>query len=463
SKVGEGKQSYLNVRMVNLESGCTVQTGSAEMSGNAAAADEAVGKLLRKLRNDRVQMPHGAGATGPVEPVKPTGPKVEGGAVAAGGGRTGPAVDGGEVTDAVGRLIVTVLPKEAVVEVKGPKGFRATGRGGWENARLLPGNYEVEATAEGFEAARQSALVRVDSVVAVNLALERLGSLEVVGGPQGARVEISGPDGFRIEKGLPVKVKDAHRGRYTVAVSKEGFDPERYEADVKNGERAEVRAQLLPLGSLVVEGTPVGAKVEIAGPDGFAVSKGLPVKVEGLARGKYAVRVSRGGYVVGEYVAEVRSGEASRVAVALARVEEPEAEPAAGPVVAEAPAPRRPDVTVVAAPSSGGGTGWLVAGGLAGAAAIGLAVWAKTAAATLQTQLATTNASGRVSGIGFDGATAQAATIDRVAYAAAGFGAVGAVALVVGLVKRAGAPKAVETVFALPVNGGAMAVVSCGF
>ena len=55
------------------------------------------------------------------------------------GKATGASVAGGEVAAAVGRLIVKVQPKDAVVEVTGPKNFRTTGRDGWESATLAAG------------------------------------------------------------------------------------------------------------------------------------------------------------------------------------------------------------------------------------------------------------------------------------------------------------------------------------
>ena len=322
SRVAQGKASFLNVSMRDLQTGCAVQSGSGDWKADAnAAADEAVAKLLRKLRRDRVQMPGAAGLPAPAVPVKESGPQVAGGAVDAGDSK-GPAVVGGDEAAAVGRLIVTVQPKDAVVEVAGPHNYRATGRGGFENSALPPGKYDVEVTATGHESAKQRLEVIVDDVKTAKVVLQRFGSLQVVGTPVGAKVEIRGPDGFAATQGLPVTVSDARKGEYTVAVAKAGFEPERYTAIVKNGEPAAVTAKLLALGALSVEGTPVGARVEIQGPDGFEAIKGLPVKVDGAGRGSYVVKASRPGYVAASYKAEVRPGATATVEVSLRRVAE---------------------------------------------------------------------------------------------------------------------------------------------
>jgi hypothetical protein len=53
--------------------------------------------------------------------------------------------------------------------------------------------------------------------------LERPGTLEVVGSPAGARVQITGPGGFSTEQGLPVKVTGAAKGSYRLEVTLERY------------------------------------------------------------------------------------------------------------------------------------------------------------------------------------------------------------------------------------------------
>ncbi|MBM4346310.1 MAG: SUMF1/EgtB/PvdO family nonheme iron enzyme, partial [Deltaproteobacteria bacterium] len=320
-RVSAGKANHLNLELQDLESGCLVQSSSADWKGEVeTAASEAVAKLLRKLRRDRVQMPGSAApavALPTPEPERATGPRVSGGAVAAGAAGGGPKVGGGEISAAVGQLVVTAQPKDAVIVVTGPKNFRATARGKFDDDKLAPGSYTAEATLAGHESARQTVEVEVDEVKTAKLALARLGALEVVGTPAGAKVEIRGPEGFSATQGLPVTVSDAVKGAYTIAVSRAGYEPESYTATVENGATAKVAVALKPPGTLVVEGTPAGAQVDIVGPGGFSVTRGLPVTVEGAARGKYVVKVSRPGYAAVQYEAEVKGGATATVAVKL--------------------------------------------------------------------------------------------------------------------------------------------------
>ncbi len=235
------------------------------------------------------------------------------------GAGIGPAVGGGDVTAAVGELIVTVQPKDAYVEVSGPKGFKATGRGRWESKALAAGGYTVKASAEGHESKTATVKVEVDEMTPLKVVLEKLGVVEVTRSPAGAKVEIAGPEEFKATAGLPVVLSDAPNGDYAIAVSKAGFEVERYQATVRLGETTRVTVALKPPGSLVVEGTPVGAGVEISGPGGLAVVKGLPVTVEGAARGTYRVKVTRQRYVGIEANAEVRAGQTASLAVKLVK------------------------------------------------------------------------------------------------------------------------------------------------
>ena len=315
--VGKGKQAFLNLGLHDLRSGCLLQSASAPWDASPQRlAREVVARLLSKLKRSHVQMPGTAAA---FAPVGPSGPRVSGGAVDSGGRDSGPAVAGGEVAAAVGRLIVTVAPKDATVEVSGPGGFHDTRRGGWESASLAPGSYKVTATAAGHEAKTENVAVLVDDVQMTKLSLQRLGALVVQGTPAGAKVAIIGPGSFKGTGGLPVRVSDAATGEYAIEVSKAGFESERYAATVQLGATATVEVVLKAPGSLMVEGTPTGALVQITGPDGFSVKRGLPVTVKRAARGAYRVVVSRPGYEGAEHEVAVSPGETATVKVALAR------------------------------------------------------------------------------------------------------------------------------------------------
>ena len=322
SRVAQGKAAYLNLAVFDIAGGCQTQVVSAPWDADTRAmANEAVGKLLAKVKRGGLEMPGGAKVAVAVEPVRAKGPQVEGGDAGDDGAAVtaGPKVKGKGVAAAVGRLIVTVQPKEATVEVTGPNKFRDVQKGGWENAALAAGTYTVVGAAPGCESQSLQAVVAVDDAAMVKLQLEKLGVLEVTGTPAGAKVEIRGPDGFAVTKALPVTVREAAKGAYTVAASKPGFESETYAPTVQLGQTTTVSVGLRPPGTLVVEGTPEGAQVEITGPGGFQATDGLPVTVEGAPKGAYSVKVSRAGYGGHSATVQVVPGETARVVVKLVR------------------------------------------------------------------------------------------------------------------------------------------------
>ncbi len=73
-------------------------------------------------------------------------------------------------------------------------------------------------------------------------------------------------------------------------------------------------------GSLIVEGRPPGARVEVVGPGGRSVGRSaLPALVTDLAAGRYVVVVMHPGYRVFEHAYEVPAGGQTRVWVELYR------------------------------------------------------------------------------------------------------------------------------------------------
>ena len=157
---------------------------------------------------------------------------------------TGPSVSGGEVTKAVARLILRVRPGSARVKVTGPGGFSATGGANWEHSKLRPGTYEVVAGAAGYAATRRTVALGPDDLKTVTIKLQRPGTLVVTGSPTGSRVEISGPGGFSVVKGLPVTVSGATEGTYTVRVSRAGYGAVQRQAQVSPGSTTRVVVKL---------------------------------------------------------------------------------------------------------------------------------------------------------------------------------------------------------------------------
>ncbi len=188
-----------------------------------------------------------------------TGKKPDPSPVEPGGGGPGPGgsgfkVEGAEVARPVARLIVQVKPRTARVKVTGPGGFSSTGGWNWERQDLAPGNYRVVAGAKGYVNSERSVELSVDDLKTVRIELERPGNLHVVGSPPGARVELTGPGGISLVKGLPVKVKGAPAGTYRVKVSRQGYRGEDRDAVVRAGATTKVEVKLDKEASAVTGG-----------------------------------------------------------------------------------------------------------------------------------------------------------------------------------------------------------------
>ena len=155
---------------------------------------------------------------------------------------------------AVARLIVKVRPRTARVRVTGPGGFRSTGGASWERADLKPGRYNVLAGASGYASTQRAVTLGGDDLKTLTIALLRPGTLVVTGNPRGARVEVKGPGGFSIVKGLPVTISGAAGGTYRVKVSRAGYGAVEREAVVEPGRSAKVEVRLVQGGA---DGAPM--------------------------------------------------------------------------------------------------------------------------------------------------------------------------------------------------------------
>lgn len=225
------------------------------------------------------------------------------------------------VTAALAQLSIKATPPEATISVSGAKNFSDSASGKWLREDLVPGTYKVKVEATGYEAQEKSYTLEADDNKADKFVLLRLGVLEVSGMPEKAKVEISGPGGYSLTKGLsptaPIQVTDAARGDYTIKVSKTGFEAESFSATVESGKTATVRVALKTPGTLEITGEPAGSKVEVSGPNNFKDEGGLPMTIEGAWRGAYKVKVSREGYGTVDEEAAVVPGETKRLVVKL--------------------------------------------------------------------------------------------------------------------------------------------------
>ena len=147
-----------------------------------------------------------------------------------------------------------------------------------------------------------------------------LGHLRVEGSPRGARVDLSGPAGFKGPKAaaLPRTWQNLPAGRYQVKVRAAGHDP--YETTVTV---LPDRMKLVPVrlqkayGQLTIGGTPAGARVQLSGPGGLKKVFGLTASFTfpRLRRGSYTIEVTRTGYTTVRRQVRVAGGQTTRVAV----------------------------------------------------------------------------------------------------------------------------------------------------
>ena len=87
---------------------------------------------------------------------------------------------------------------------------------------------------------------------------------------------VTGPD-YERTVGIGSTLTELPLGTYRVAISKQGFEPEVRRLELKDGDKETLVVLLKKPGSLVIKGRPVGAVVELEGPDGFRARDGLPL------------------------------------------------------------------------------------------------------------------------------------------------------------------------------------------
>ncbi len=135
--------------------------------------------------------------------------------------------------------------------------------------------------------------------------------------PRSARLKITGPGGFSTTGSANWEHSKLKPGTYKVVAGAVGYGATRRTVTLGPDDLKTMTIKLKRPGSLVVTGSPAGARVEISGPGRFSVVKGLPVTVSGATEGSYTVKVSRTGYGAVEHQAQVRPGNTTRVVVKL--------------------------------------------------------------------------------------------------------------------------------------------------
>ena len=152
------------------------------------------------------------------------------------------------------------------------------------------------------------------------------GYLYVQGEPKGARVDISGPQGFgdygRVATSLPVAPFQVPAGQYSIKVSMTGYDQEevrvRVYADATEGAKVNL---IKSTGQIQISGKPEGAKSRLECQKGFFQDFGLPATpwTVTVPRGQCRLFVTRDGYAGYDQRFVVEGGGIVRQTVELER------------------------------------------------------------------------------------------------------------------------------------------------
>jgi hypothetical protein len=140
----------------------------------------------------------------------------------------GPRVTTRRPTAACSHLTVTASPKDAVsMAVTDPEGETYKSGSLFQAPCARVGDWKVRVTAAGYEAKEQIFYVPPDKHLSLpDIELKKLGSLQVDGGPEGARLVLLAASGAKVAEGaIPgCLVEGLATGSYTVKVSREGYE-----------------------------------------------------------------------------------------------------------------------------------------------------------------------------------------------------------------------------------------------
>ena len=193
---------------------------------------EALASALRSLSRDLFGLPMANGAGTIVRP-----PSVIVG--------NGSVVESGKVTVAVADMAILAEPKNLVrLEITDPKGKKVVSGAPYKNRSAAPGTWRVKAEATGYEEYIGTFTAPPDDVTVHRIELKKFGGLEVTGKPAGAKVNVTGPDGFSHSGGLPWRAQGIRSGTYQVMVHRDGYQELRRSVVVSPGATARVPVSL---------------------------------------------------------------------------------------------------------------------------------------------------------------------------------------------------------------------------
>lgn len=140
----------------------------------------------------------------------------------------------------VGHLRVEGSPRGAKIRLRGPRKFRgpvtATLPRSWNS--VPHGRYQVVVSAPQYESQKLTVQVLPDRTEVARLTLLKShGTLTIEGKPRGARVEVSGPKGYKKVFGLGRwSLRQVQRGHYRIKVSRAGYTTDNRLVEVTAGD-----------------------------------------------------------------------------------------------------------------------------------------------------------------------------------------------------------------------------------
>jgi hypothetical protein len=123
----------------------------------------------------------------------------------------------------LGSLAIAGSPTGAKIEVSGPASFSTVTGLPARIEGLFKGKYKVTVTSKDYETETRVVDVEPEKVTSASFNLFKRGTLEITGSPEGAKVDISGPNNFKVSSGLPVTIDSAWKGDYSITVSRDGY------------------------------------------------------------------------------------------------------------------------------------------------------------------------------------------------------------------------------------------------
>jgi formylglycine-generating enzyme required for sulfatase activity/predicted Ser/Thr protein kinase len=208
-------------------------------------------------------------------------------------------------------LTVRTTPPGAAVYVDG----KPAGSSPASIKRLSDGLHTVRIEKERYAVREEQVTIRQGAPGTLQVALEPLpvGDLKITSVPQGAQVLIDGePRGT-----TPAVVEMLPKGRRTVVLQKENFEPWQESVDIVSAETVALEARLVSsFGALDVTTDPVGADVFL---DGKNVGK-APLLLEKLAKGAHQVSARKPCYADEKQQVKVFSGKTATLSITLATI-----------------------------------------------------------------------------------------------------------------------------------------------